>query len=131
MTKWKLLLGLLLVQMWAMAQMVPDSWEDDLRKRHPRATSVDWISGEEFYTADFQEGDRHMMAFYDQNGQWMKTQMEVLVSELPESLTEKIGPGYKIKKAYKVVSMQKPAGNYILELEAAFSDQGELLLLKE
>ena len=108
-------------------QMVSEEFEEDLAKRHPKATAVNWISGEEYYIAEFKEGDRSMKAYYTQDAEWKKSLREITLDEIPKKISEHIGEGYKIIGAEKVVSAENPGGNYILKLEASYTKSGELV----
>lgn len=121
----------LIIGFQSFGQMVSESFEEDLQRRHPKATSVNWISGEEHYIAEFQEGDRKMKAFYTQDGDWVKTQMQINVEDIPEKITSKIGPEYKILGADKVVSSQTPQGNYLLRLEVGYDKSGNIIKKEE
>lgn len=112
-------------------QMVSEEFEEDLQRRHPKATSINWISGEEHYIAEFQEGDRNLKAFYTQDGEWVKTQMQINVEDIPEKITSKIGPEYKILGADKVVSSQTPQGNFLLRLEVGYDKSGNIMKKEE
>lgn len=121
----------LLVGLNSFGQMVSEEFEEDLQRRHPKATSINWISGEEHYIAEFQEGDREMKAFYTQGGEWVKTQMQINVADIPEKITSKIGPEYKILGADKVLSSQTPQGNYLLRLEVGYDKSGNIIKKEE
>lgn len=108
-------------------QMVSEEFEEDLQRRHPKASSVNWLSGEVHYIAEFQEGDRKMKAFYTQGGEWVKTQMQISIEDIPEKVKAKVGPEYKITGADKVVSSQSPQGNYILRLEVGYDKSGNIV----
>ncbi len=124
----KLLLALFLaLGLQGFGQMVSEEFEEDLGRRHPKASAITWISGEEHYIAEFQEGDRKMKAYYTQEGQWVKTLMEIDISEVPKKIMEKIGEEYKVIGAEKVVSSDSPQGNYLLKLEAAYAKSGEIV----
>lgn len=121
----------LLLGLNSFGQMVSEEFEEDLQRRHPKATSINWISGEEHYIAEFQEGDREMKAFYTQGGEWVKTQMQINVADIPEKITSKIGPEYKILGADKVLSSQTPQGNYLLRLEVGYDKSGNIIKKEE
>lgn len=124
----KILFALLFISsLSGYSQMVSESFEEDLQRRHPKATAVTWLSGEEHYIAEFQEGDRSMKAFYTQDGQWVKTQMEINIEDIPEKVKANVGPEYKIIGAEKVVSSQSPLGNYLLQLEVAYDKAGNII----
>ena len=128
----KLLLALaIMASTQSFAQMVSEEFEDDLKRRHPKATAVNWISGEEYYIAEFQEGDRQMKAFYSQGGEWVKTQRQITLDEVPEEIKGNVPAGFRILGAEKVVSSQTPAGNYLIKLEAAYDKKGKVLDEKE
>lgn len=124
----KILLALALItSIQSFGQMVSEEFEEDLQRRHPKASAVNWLSGEEHYIAEFQEGDRKMKAFYTQEGAWVKSQMEITIADIPEKVKANIGEEYKILGADKVISSQTPQGNYLLRLEVAYNKSGELI----
>ena len=123
-----LLLALtMLLGLSSYGQMVSEEFEEDLQRRHPKASSITWLSGEEHYIAEFQEGDRQMKAFYSQSGEWVKTQMEINIDDIPEKIRANVGPEYKILGADKVVSSQTPQGNYLLRLEVGYDKAGNIV----
>ncbi|MDZ7846062.1 MAG: hypothetical protein U5L96_04480 [Owenweeksia sp.] len=110
----------------AISQMVNEDFESDLEKRHPKATAVNWIPGDGIYTAEFQTGDRKMKAIYTQQGEWLRSIMQIPVSEIPDDILKNITPGLKVTGAAKVMAAKQREGKYILQLEGVYSKKGEL-----
>lgn len=124
----KILLALALLSgLSSFGQMVSEEFEEDLARRHPKASAINWIPGEEFYIAEFQEGDRKLKAFYTQEGEWSRSQVELNIEDIPEKIISNISEEYTVIGADKVISSQSPQGNYLIRLEVAYNKSGELV----
>lgn len=110
----------------AYTQMVPDTWDEDLKARYPKATAVSWTPTDKGFEANFQVGDRSVVALYNAEGEWQRSVAEVPLSELPDELRASIPEGLEIKRASQILESRKKKQRYILQLEGEYDASGKL-----
>lgn len=88
------------------------------------------------YEANFKLSNVEESATFDSNGNWMETETEIKVSELPQSIQQTLSKqfaGYKIHEASKVEDV--PHGNCFeveikkdkVKYDVKLNDKGEVL----
>jgi len=99
---------------------VPANVKQAFAQKFPNAKEVKWSkeSANEFEAA-FEDGAREQSANFDPAGQWLGTETEIKVSELPQpvqALINKDFAGFKIKEAEKA---EAPGKDMFYEVELA------------
>lgn len=123
----------------AMALLSCEKYEDgkpakdvrsEFKKMYPDAKDVEWEGRGGYWIVSFETGtppnevDRE--AWYDQKGEWVKTETDILANALPESVKDAIaGSEYAsaVIDGDDVVYVETPSGNYYrLELKVGGLD---------
>jgi len=117
------------------ADKVPADVSSAFKAKFPKAEKVKWeMENGKDYEAAFKINDAEQSAVFDAGGNWMETETEIKVSELPQAVSQSVAKqfsGYKINEAEKV---EKKDGNlYEVELskgkeilEVTLSPTGEV-----
>lgn len=115
------------------ADKVPTAAVNAFKTKFPGASNPSWeIEKKDVYEVNFVIDKQKRSAQFDKAGEWVRTETEIEVSQLPKAVTEsfnKTYPGYKIKEAEKVST---PSYNEAYELEIVKgTEKTEVLLLPD
>ncbi len=123
------------------ADKVPSAVSAAFKTKFPKAEKVTWeMENPKEYEANFKVNSAEQSAVFDAVGNWMVTETEIKVAELPKAVSQTLSKkfsGYKIKEAEKVE--KKGTGNCFeaeiekegKTLEVVLSPTGEVLDKKE
>lgn len=88
------------------ADKVPAAVRSAFSARFPAVTKVNWeMENVKEYEAGFKMNGEEMSANFDNSGQWLETETEIKISDLPLSIRSAVSrdfAGYKIKEASRV-----------------------------
>lgn len=113
--------------------IVPENVSNGFNKKFPNASNVKWEKeNEKNYEANFKMNNKKQSALFNTIGIWQESEIEIKISELPETVKQTISKqfiDYKIKEVDKII---KPLSSfYEVELikgkeiiEATFSSNG-------
>jgi hypothetical protein len=124
----------------AWAQDVPAAVEEAFNQKYPDAKKVAWASEDDGYEAAFKLKGKKMEAEFDAKGNWLETDTEMKVKDLPEAVTKAIAdqfPDAEIEEAERVSTPQWAEAYEVevewekegkeMEMELVFSKDGKLL----
>lgn len=127
--------GISLLGLQAYAQKVPASVQKAFDQKFPNTKGVKWEKEKKSYEAEFMSNGKEVSAEFSPEGQWLQTEREIQINELPAAIQTAIKSkfaGYNLKEAEIVEN--KNGKNYQVELlkgkeeiEAQFSENGTLL----
>jgi hypothetical protein len=84
---------------------VPAAVRSTFARNFPKATGTKWSKESDTeFEAEFKNGSLEQAANFNQNGDWLITETEIKMSELPAAVTSTISkefPGYKIQETEK------------------------------
>jgi hypothetical protein len=102
------------------ADKVPTAILSKFKERFPEATKVKWIKEDnQNYEAEFKMNRQDQSVVYDPDANWIESEIEIKISELPLSVKETLKhqfPGYKIEEASKIDDKANGKG-YEVEIE--------------
>lgn len=116
---------------------VPSAVKQAFTKQFANAKSVKWgKEGSSEYEAEFKMNGQELSANYSESGQWMETETDMEVKDLPSAVMQTIQSqfaGYKLKEAAKVDMPNAPSvyevdlkkGDKALEVQ--FSPDGKVV----
>jgi len=115
---------------------LPTEISSDFSSRHPESSNVEWEQEGNFWEAEFKENGVEVSVIYDLDFNWVRTEREIKINELPGSATVYLNenfPGDKIEEAESFESQDEGNG-YIaevkqqkLEIEVFFDESGNYL----
>ena len=105
--------------------------------KFPGINKVKWeMENEKEYEAEFKFNKQEMSANFDKEGNWLVTEIEIKINELPASVQATLKTdftGFKIKKAYKLENADN-GNRFEVEieegkesLEVLFTSDGKLI----
>ena len=105
-------------------ESIPEKVATTFNHRYSNASNVDWdVEENGEWEAEFEVDEKEMSATFGQNGQWLETETEIEVSQLPEAVTLSLKnnfKGYEIEEAEYLESPEYKG--YELELEGKDGD---------
>jgi hypothetical protein len=109
----KLLFALCLLNIVGIAQKVetkdvPLQVQKMFTAKFPKATDVKWeIENKKDFEANFKIGNVEQSATFDKSGEWLETEIEISISQLPAAVSQSVKkefPDYKFKEASSIDS---------------------------
>lgn len=92
---------------------VPQKIQESFTAKVPVAADIVWTIEGDIYQVDYMLSSKHTTAYYDEQGQWLETETELAVDELPHNVLQ---------------TLQTKMGEYtILDIELVETREGELL----
>ena len=101
------------------SEKVPAEISEDFSSRHPDASDVEWEKEGDMWEGEFEENGVEVSILYDADFNWVRTEREVSVDDLPASVTEYIAtnfPDGEVEEAELFESRDEGEG-YIVEVE--------------
>ncbi|HJZ39560.1 MAG TPA: PepSY-like domain-containing protein [Bacteroidales bacterium] len=90
---------------------VPEAAQRSFVSRYGTDKEVQWKkTGENDYQAVFQSGHQPAVAFYDRNGNWLKTETELKSNELPLVIVETVKNAFRGSSISKSFQVEKNSG---------------------
>ena len=119
------------------ADKVPVAAVNAFKAKFPDASNAKWeMEKKDVYEVNFVAGKEKKSAQFDKSGNWLKTETEIEVSQLPKAVSEafaKVYPSYTIKEVEQV-SSPNYTDAYELEIvrgtaktEVLLSPEGKLI----
>ena len=115
---------------------LPQEVAADFELRHPNSKKLKWEKEGDFWEAEFKENGVEVSTIYDADFNWVRTEREISVSDLPNVILTYVNENYagsKIEEAESFESSEEGNG-YIVEiginkqeLELFFTGEGEFL----
>jgi len=103
---------------------IPAEIRDDFTTRHPAAENAEWEQEGNFWEAEFTEGGVEVSIVYDLDLNWVRTEREIAVADLPVAVVTYINdnfPGETIEEAESFDSATEGTG-FIVEVETASAE---------
>ena len=90
---------------------------------YPGVLVTEWELDLGLYKADFLKDGKPAEAWFKPDGTWVKTETDLLLSELPQAVKDYIGEHYVAYRVDDVEWVETPDGSYyLLELDAKGAD---------
>ena len=114
------------------AQTIPADVKTAFAKSFPNITVKKWDKEDGNYEANFSKDGETMSATFDAKGNWMETETDIKVSELPASIISYINANYKGATAKEAAIISNPENKKLYEAEVKgkdllFDEQGKFL----
>lgn len=97
---------------------IPEKVKSAFVQKFPGAKSVKWEKENDAeYEAEFKRDGQEMSASFDPEGNWLETEMEIKVKDLPAAVSHTLATefdGYEVEEAEKI---QTPTRSDLYEVE--------------
>ena len=88
------------------ADKIPATVSAAFKSKYPDVVKAKWEKeNQNQYEAEFKQNKKEQSVLFDENGKWLKTEIEIHVSELPQSVLQALSkefPGFKAEEANSV-----------------------------
>ena len=119
----KLLAGIIiLIAINCRAQDVPSAVKTAFIKSFPGVTVKKWDKEDGNYEANFTNDGKNMSATFDEKGNWMETETDIKVSELPVAITDYVQANYKGATIKEAAIISNPQSKKQFEVEVKGKD---------
>jgi hypothetical protein len=114
------------------AQTIPGEVKTAFAKSFPNTTVKKWDKEDGNYEANFSKDGKTMSATFDAKGNWIETETDIKVSELPASVISYINANYKGASVKEAAIISNPESKKLYEAEVKgkdllFDEQGKFL----
>jgi Putative beta-lactamase-inhibitor-like, PepSY-like len=114
------------------AQTIPAEVKTAFAKSFPNTTVKKWDKEDGNYEATFSKDGKTMSATFDAKGNWIETETDIKVSELPASVISYINANYKGATVKEAAIISNPESKKLYEAEVKgkgllFDEQGKFL----
>jgi len=75
-------------------RFVPQELKNDLNDRHPDASKIEWEREGDLWEVEFEENGLEVGILYDLEFNWIRTEMEIAIDDLPGAVKEYISANY-------------------------------------
>lgn len=90
-------------------ERVPEKVATTFNHQYSNASNVDWdVEENGEWEAEFEVDKKEMSAIFGQNGQWLETETEIEVSQLPEAVTLSLKNNFKDYTIKEVEYLESP-----------------------
>lgn len=101
---------------------VPQAVLDAFKAKYPTATDVEWEKeGENEYEAEFEIGKSEYEASFTATGQWLETEQEVGVEDLPAAVYTAFNTAYPNAKKVEIEKIETP--NQVIKYKFEFKER--------
>jgi len=105
------------------ADKIPASVKESFAKMFPKVTDAKWeMEKKSEYEASFKMDGKSMSANFSDKGEWMETETDIKVSELPKPAVDFINQNHKGSKIKEAAVIKKPNGVTRYEAEVNGKD---------
>jgi Putative beta-lactamase-inhibitor-like, PepSY-like len=117
-------------------EKVPAPVKQAFAKKFPGAADVKYEMEKKDYEINFKDKGVEMSANFDATGQWLETETEIKVSDLPKEVSASVAKNFVGFKISEVAKSETPDTGLIYEMdlkkdkegfEVQFSSKGDLL----
>lgn len=107
------------------AQDVPAVVTEAFQAKYPDAKKVEWDSGEDEYEVTFKLKGKKMEAEFDARGNWLETETEIKVKDLPEAVTKAIADQFPDAEIGEAERIYTPKWTEAYEVEVEWEKEGK------
>ena len=100
---------------------VPAAVQESFKKNFPGVTVKKWEKEDGNFEANFSKGGKTMSATFDAKGEWMETETDIAISELPSAVTSYVKEHYSGATIKEAAMLKTPQGD-IYEAEVKGKD---------
>lgn len=104
------------------AQQIPDAVKNAFNKNFPNTSVKKWDKEDGNYEANFSKDNKTMSATFNAKGNWMETETDIKISELPASVVDYVKSNYKDATIKEAAIISNPASKKIFEAEVKGKD---------
>lgn len=90
---------------------IPASVQEAFKKNFPGVEVKKWDKEDGNYEANFSKDTKTMSATFDANGNWLETETEMQIKDLPASVAEYVKAHYAGVAIKEAASLKTPKGN--------------------
>lgn len=118
----KLIAVALLATVSCSAQTVPAEVKSAFEKSFPNTTVKKWDKEDGNYEANFAKDGKTMSATYDAKGNWLETETDIKVAELPAAVASYVKANYKDASIKEAAIISNPDNKKMYEAEVKGKD---------
>ena len=104
------------------AQQVPVAVKNAFNKSFPNTSVKKWDKEDGNYEANFSKDGKTMSATFDAKGNWVETETDIKISELPAAVSDYIKTNYKGAAIKEAAIINNPESKKIYEAEVKGKD---------
>jgi len=98
--------------------LAPDPVHKAFIERYKNAKDVKWEQEDNNWEAEFDLGNIHMEAVFNENGQWLETEWDINMMDLPTLVRDSIAIAYKDYKVEEINRFETPGfKGYLIVVE--------------
>lgn len=89
---------------------VPESVVKAFQIKYPTAKKTEWEKEDNDYEVEFYVGKEELTTKFDKSGNWIETEKEIKIAQLPQSITQTIKKefsNFKVKEAAQIENVSK------------------------
>lgn len=101
---------------------IPEAVTKACQEKFPNAESVEWEKEGNIYEAEFMLDGKEYEAEYDAEGNWLATEWEIKISDLPDAVIKSIEKNYPDWEIEEAEEMESEAYGNIFEVEIEKDD---------
>jgi hypothetical protein len=119
---------------------IPAAVLESFEAKFPSALEAEWEKEGDIFEVEFVYNDEEIEAEFKSDGQWLLTEKEISISDLPESVTASISeeyPGFTIEEAEEIehykhgnafeVEIENEENGIETEMELIINEDGNIL----
>lgn len=96
---------------------VPAAVKSIFKTHFPGVSKVKWEKEKEHFEAEFEQNKTETSALFDGNGNWLETEVEITVNQLPAAASDYIKTNYKGQKIKEAARITDASGAVTYEVE--------------
>lgn len=90
---------------------VPAAVQESFKKNFPGVTVKKWEKEDGNFEANFSKDGKTMSATFDSKGEWMETETDIAISELPVAVTSYVKEHYSGATIKEAAMLKTPQGD--------------------
>lgn len=112
-------------------KQAPDAVKKSFAAKFPDVKKVKWEKEDNNWEASFEKDKKEYSALFSENGQWLETEMEIPVNELPQAVKDAINKRYPNVTITEAAIIEKADGKKAYEAEIKHNGKKVDLILDE
>ena len=92
---------------------IPTDVVDDFDSRHANSSGIKWEKEGNYYEAEFTENGVEKEIVYDLDGNWVQTECEISLDDVPQAANDYIAANYPEAKIEEAESINRAEGDFV------------------
>ncbi len=112
-------------------KQVPDAVKKSFAAKFPDVKKVKWEKEDNNWEAGFKKDKKEYSALFSESGQWLETEVEIPVHELPQAVKDAVYKRYPNVVITEAAIIEKADGKKVYEAEIKHNGKKADLILDE